>query len=329
MSEKTGILLINLGTPEATDFKSMRRYLKEFLSDKRVIEASGPVWWLVLNGIILTRRPKKSGHAYDKIWNRERDESPLKTITRAQAEKVAAQLTDKPSLVVDWSMRYGKPSIAEGIARLSERGCHRILFFPLYPQYSAATTATAMDKVFEALKEMRWQPAVRSVPPYYDTATHITALARSIETFQLSLSWTPDVILASFHGLPVSFIESGDPYQQHCETTTALLRQTMGLSDQQLMLSYQSRTGRAEWIGPDTEETLADLARKGSRNVLVVTPGFASDCVETLEEIQIRAAQVFRENGGQEFATVPCLNDSPGSIEMLVEIIDQQLAGWA
>jgi len=328
MKPRIGILLINLGTPDATSYWPVRRYLKEFLSDRRVVEASGPVWWAVLNGIILTRRPHKTGRAYRKIWNHDRDESPLRTITRAQAEKVAGHFDGQEDILVDWAMRYGSPAIGERIEQLLARGCTRILLFPLYPQYSAATTATAMDKVYEALMRIRHQPELRSVRPYYDNPAYIRALADSMRARRRMLPWEPEVIIASMHGLPVDFIEKGDPYQSHAERTVELLRSEMGLSETELLLTYQSRSGRAVWLEPDTEETLGELADNGVRKVMVVTPGFAADCIETLEEIEIRAADVFRQNGGQEFSMVPCLNDGKASVAMLVELIERELVGW-
>lgn len=328
MAKRTGVLLINLGTPDSTGYWPMRRYLKEFLSDKRVIEASGPVWWAVLNGIILTKRPRKSGRAYDKIWNQELNESPLRTFTRSQTEKTAARFADQPDLVFDWAMRYGNPSISEGISHLLELGCQRILLFPLYPQYSSATTATAMDKVFDSLMELRFQPEIRQVPPYFENGDYINAIADSIKEHRSQLAWEPDVILASFHGLPVDFIAKGDPYQFQCEQSAGLLGEALGLDENKLLLTYQSRPGRAVWTGPDTEETLARLAAEGVRNVMVVTPGFISDCVETLEEIAIRAAGVFRQNGGENFTHVPCLNDSDGSVNLLTRLIKSELSGW-
>lgn len=328
MGNKTGVLLINLGTPESTGYWPMRRYLKEFLSDKRVIEARGPVWWLIFNGIILTRKPRTSGRAYAKIWNKELDESPLKTITRRQAKKIAEHFAGFPTVEIDWAMRYGKPAIAQATGRLMAQGCDRVLIFPLYPQYSAATTASAMDKVFEALKAMRWQPAIRSVPPYYDHPAYIKSLVQSIIQHRDERDWKPDVTLVSFHGLPEDFITQGDPYQSQCEETAGHLKAGLGLDDTRLLLTYQSRSGRAVWIGPDTEETLIGLARNGVKNVLVVTPGFSADCVETLEEIQIRAAQVFKANGGLNFSLVPCLNDSKDSVSMLADIMLEQLGGW-
>ncbi len=328
MSERIGILLINLGTPEATDFWSMRRYLKEFLSDKRVIEAKGPIWWTILNGFILTVRPGRSAKAYDKIWNREFNESPLKTITRAQCEKLAEVFANHDNIRVEWAMRYGHPATAKGIENLQSQGCQRILLFPLYPQYAGATTATALDKAHDAVREIRHQPELRSVAPYYADDRYITALADSIEQHGKSLDWKPDVILASFHGLPVAYITKGDPYQDQCQATAELLRRKLGLNDKQFRLTYQSRMGREEWIGPGTEETLIELAKSGTKNVLVITPGFAADCVETLEEIQIEAGDAFLENGGENFTTVACLNDSEQSVEMLKDLVLDALPGW-
>ncbi len=322
---KTGILLINLGTPDATDYWSMRRYLKQFLSDKRVIEAKGPLWWLVFNLIILTKKPHSSGRAYDLIWNRERDESPLRTITRAQSEKIAASFSNHPQIVVDWAMRYGSPSIAKSITRMTEQGCNRILFFPLYPQYSSATTGTAMDVAFDTLKSLRNQPTVRTIPPYFDHPDYIYALSESIRVHHDSLTWDPEVIIASLHGLPVDFIAKGDPYQSQCEATVNLLRKKLGLKDWQLLLTYQSRSDRVEWIGPDTEETIVKMARNGIKNLSIITPGFSSDCVETLEEMGLRAKQKFIDFGGNNCTVIPCLNDSDLSISMLDTLINENL----
>lgn len=328
MTGKTGILLVNLGTPEATDFWSMRRYLKEFLSDKRVVESKGPLWWLIFNGIILTRRPKSSGAAYDKIWNTEQNESPLKTITRAQADAVCAHFAPNPDIIIDWAMRYGTPTIAGRIQSLMDQGCERLLVFPLYPQYSAATTATVMDKVFDALKTLRQQPTLRAVPPYYDHPAYVAALADNLRDHIAGLDWKPDTILASFHGLPKAFIEKGDPYQTHCEATISALRAAIKTDTPKLRLTYQSRGRGGEWLNPYTDETLARLAREGHKNAVVITPGFAADCVETLEEIAIRARDVFLENGGENFSLVPALNAEDRSTAMLATILEQQLEGW-
>jgi len=324
---KTGVLLINLGTPEATDFKSVRRYLKQFLSDKRVVESRGLLWWLVLNGIILRKRPKSSGKAYDLIWNRELDESPLKTVTRAQAAALAP-LFQADNIIVDWAMRYGKPSIDDILQKMTNMGCNKILLFPLYPQYSGATTGTAMDNVFDVLKTMRHQPTTRMVAPYFDQDAHIKALANSIQTHHASLNWQPEVTIASLHGLPVDFIKKGDPYQQQCERTVTLLREQLELTDKQMLLSYQSRSGRTEWIGPDTEETLIRLAKSGVKNLTIIAPGFATDCIETLEELKIRAVNAFLGAGGENCSVIPCLNDSTESINMLKTLIDANLRDW-
>ena len=325
---KIGVLLINLGTPDATSYWPMRRYLKEFLSDCRVVEANRFLWWFILNAIVLSKRPQKSGAAYDKIWNRDKDESPLRTITRNQANKLIEELQHKDKLTVDWAMRYGTPSIGEKLAKLMNDGCQRIVLFPLYPQYSAATTATAMDKVFEALRAMRWQPAIRSIPPYFDHPQYIDALANSLRQHQDELDWKPDNIVVSFHGLPEEFFHKGDPYFCHCQKTVRLLRQRLQMDETQMLLCFQSRSGRKEWLKPYTEETIVQLAHEGIKNLLVITPGFAADCLETLEEIAIRARQTFLTNGGENFSLIPCLNDTPQSISMLSAITRQQIAGW-
>jgi protoporphyrin/coproporphyrin ferrochelatase len=325
---RIGVLLINLGTPEGTSYWPMRRYLKEFLSDRRVIETNRVVWWFILNGLVLTRRPQRSGHAYERIWNRELDESPLKTLTRAQADKVGAAMAWEPRVQVDWAMRYGQPAIGPAVERLKAQGCDRILLAPLYPQYSAATVATALDQAFDVLKTMRWQPAIRTLPPYHDHPAYIDALAQSVRAHLDQIAWQPDVIVASFHGLPEDSLAKGDPYHCHCQKTTRLLRAALDLPDDGLVIAFQSRFGRAEWLKPYTDDKVAELARSGAKNLLVITPGFASDCVETLEEIAIGTRAVFIDSGGENFSLVPCLNDSAPSIAMLSEIIRRELLGW-
>ncbi|MBC8037088.1 MAG: ferrochelatase [Rhizobiales bacterium] len=325
---KIGVLLINLGTPEATSYWPMRRYLKEFLSDRRVIETNRLLWWVILNGIVLSFRPQKSGLAYDKIWNRELDESPLKTITRAQTEKLAERLSRIPNVMVDWAMRYGFPATGDRIKALLQAGCDRILLFPLYPQYSAATTATALDKAFDTLKELRLQPALRSVPPYFDDAAYIDALARSLEKHLASLTWKPDLILASYHGLPQSYVDAGDPYYSHCIRTTKLLAERLKLPEGKLDVVFQSRFGKTEWLRPYAQETIEGLGARGVKNIVVIMPGFAADCVETLEEVAIGLRETFLERGGVNFSAVPCLNDRPESIDMLEAIVRGELAGW-
>ena len=326
---KIGVLLMNLGTPEATSYWLMRRYLKEFLSDPRVIEVNRVLWWFILNGVILTFRPQKSGKAYEKIWNKALNESPLKTITRGQSEALQKALKDRPEIIVDWAMRYGQPPVAARIEDLKAKGCDRILLVPLYPQYSAATTATALDKCFDALKTLRWQPAIRSLPPYFDHPAYIDALAKSLKQHIKDLPWKPDLILASFHGLPKEYLTKGDPYYCHCMKTARLLREKMKLSPEQLQVVFQSRFGRAEWLQPYAQGTVEGLPAKGIKNLVMIMPGFSADCVETLEEVAIGLDETFKHAGGVNFSAVPCLNDSPLSIAMLEILVRQELQGWA
>ena len=326
---RIGVLLLNLGTPEGTGYWPMRRYLKEFLSDRRVIEVNPAIWWFVLNFIVLTRRPFASGEAYRSIWNEERDESPLRTVTRSQAEKIAASLAKDPRIEADWAMRYGNPGVKPRLEALQRAGCDRILLFPLYPQYSAATTATACDKAFDALRIMRWQPAIRVVPPYYDDPAYIEALAASTRENLAALDFEPEIVLASFHGLPREYFEKGDPYYCHCAKTARLLREALGWPEERLLLTFQSRFGRAEWLQPYTAETIQRLAGEGVKRLAVIAPGFAADCLETLEEMGIRGANTFYRHGGEKYAALPCLNDSPASIAALSSIVKRELRGWA
>ncbi|HVV81303.1 MAG TPA: ferrochelatase [Pseudolabrys sp.] len=321
-----GVLLVNLGTPDATDYWSMRRYLKEFLSDRRVIEENPIKWWLVLNLIILTVRPARKGRDYDKIWNRARNESPLKTITRAQAEKLGRALGKK--VIVDWAMRYGNPSIPSRLAAMQKAGCDRILVIPLYPQYAAATTATVCDKVFDALAVMRWQPTLRVTPPYYDEPGYIDALAGSLKSSLAKLKFKPDVVLASFHGMPEEYVAKGDPYRSQCEETARLLRRKLGMNESKLRLTFQSRFGPAEWLKPYTDKTVEALAKKGVKNLAIITPGFAADCLETLEEIAMENAAIFKASGGENFAAIPCLNDSAGGMKVIETVVRRELKGW-
>ena len=325
---KIGVLLVNLGTPDGTDYWSVRRYLKEFLSDRRVIETNRALWWVILNGVVLTIRPPKSGAKYRSVWNEEFDESPLRTITRAQGEKIAVALAARSDLVVDWAMRYGTPSIASRIEALQAQGCDRLLVFPLYPQYSASTTATVNDKAFEALKALRYQPAVRTVPAYPADPVYIAALAESIKVHIAGLGWEPEVILASYHGLPKSYIDKGDPYAQQCSLTTERLAEALGPLGAKLKCTFQSRFGRAEWLQPYTDKTVETLARDGVRRLAIVTPGFAADCLETLEEIAEENKEIFLDHGGEHFTFIPCLNDSEGGIGVLLHVIDRELKGW-
>ena len=325
---RIGVLLVNLGTPDATDYWSMRRYLKEFLSDRRVIEVSPVKWWLVLNLIILTVRPGRKGRDYDKIWNKERNESFLKTITRAQAEKLGAGFADDPRLLVDWAMRYGNPSIASKLDAMQKAGCDRVLVVPLYPQYAAATTATVCDKAFEALASMRWQPALRVAPAYYDAPAYIEALAASLEEGVARLPFKPDVIIASYHGMPEEYLHKGDPYYCQCAVTTRLLRERLKFDATRLMMTFQSRFGTAEWLKPYTDMTVKGLAEKGVKNIAVITPGFASDCLETLEEIAMENAKIFKHAGGENFAFIPCLNDSDRGMAVIRDVVSRELMGW-
>ena len=305
-SGRIGVLIVNLGTPDATGYWSMRRYLKEFLSDRRVIETNRILWWLILNLVILTIRPGRKGRDYDKIWNRERDESPLKTITRAQAEKLAGMLAPVDArITVDWAMRYGNPSIASRLDAMHRAGCERILVVPLYPQYCAATSATVADKVFDVLKTMRWQPAVRIAPPWHDDPVYIEAVAGSLEAELRKLAFKPDVILASFHGIPKDYLLKGDPYYCQCHKTARLLGARLALDDTRFKLTFQSRFGNAEWLQPYTDKTVMALAESGVKNLAIVTPGFTADCLETLEEIAGENAEIFHHAGGKNFAAIP------------------------
>jgi ferrochelatase len=325
---RIGVLLVNLGTPDATDYWSMRRYLKEFLSDRRVIEENRLKWWLVLNLIVLTVRPARKGRDYEKIWNRERNESFLKTITRSQSEKLAAGFVKDPRILVDWAMRYGNPSIASRLDAMQAAGCDRILIVPLYPQYAAATSATVCDKAFEALARMRWQPALRVAPPYYDEPVYIDALAKSVKAQLAKLKFKPEVILASFHGMPEEYLRKGDPYHCQCVKTARLLRDKLKLDDKRLIMTFQSRFGPAEWLKPYTDATVKALAERGVKSIAVITPGFSSDCLETLEEIAMENADIFRQAGGTNFAAIPCLNDSPGGMAVIRDVVQRELNGW-
>lgn len=324
---KIGVLLVNLGTPDATDYWSMRRYLKEFLSDRRVIEVNRVLWWFVLNVIILTRRPQAKGRDYEKIWNREQDESPLKTITRAQRDNLA-DFYSESNVVIEWAMRYGNPSIESRLKILQEQGCDRILVVPLYPQYAAATTATVCDKVFEALTRMRWQPTLRVAPPWHDDPIYINAVTSSLNAELAKLTWKPDVIIASFHGVPLEYLLKGDPYYCQCAKSARLMRDALGLSEEKFLLTFQSRFGKDEWLQPYTDKTVEALAKRGVKNLAIVTPGFVADCLETIEEIGMENAAIFKENGGENFAAIPCLNDSEAGMNVIRHVVARELSGW-
>ena len=325
---RVGVLLVNLGTPDTANAAGVRVYLKEFLSDPRVIENQGLLWKLILNGIILRTRPGRKARDYLKIWNTEKDESPLKTITRAQSEKLTAGISDHDHVVVDWAMRYGNPSIRSRIEALSAQGCDRLLVVPLYPQYSAATSATVCDEVFAVLARMRAQPTLRVTPPYYDDPDYIEALAASINAHLATLPFEPELIVASFHGMPKEYVDKGDPYHAQCVATVDALRKRMGLDASRLILTFQSRFGRAEWLQPYTDKTVAQLAKDGVRRIVIVTPGFSADCLETLEEIAQENAEIFKHNGGEQFAAVPCLNDSDPGMDVIRKLVLRELQGW-
>ena len=323
---KVGVLLINLGTPNRTDYFSMRKYLNEFLSDKRVIEVPSIIWQPILKLIILTVRPKRSGKLYEKIWDKVHNESPLRTNTRQQAEQVAKHFRSKA--VVELAMRYGNPSIKEKIDILLKKGCTKILFFPLYPQYSATTTASVMDKIYEILKKIRWQPSIRMVPPFYDEKVYIQTITQSIINHVKKLKWKPDTLLCSFHGIPKKYFIKGDPYHCHCAKTKRLIEEKIKKIIPNVELSFQSRFGPQEWLKPYMNEKFEELIKKNKKKICVIAPGFVSDCLETLEEIRIQGKEDFLKHGGTHFSYIPCLNDQAGSTQMFNKLINQELIGW-
>jgi ferrochelatase len=327
---RVGVLLANLGTPDATDYWSMRRYLNEFLSDKRVIEWPSAIWQPILQAIVLSKRPFSSGEAYRGIWNEELDESPLLTITRSQTEKLASRLAAQfgDGVMVDYCMRYGNPSTESVIRRMQQAGCERIVFFPLYPQYAAATTATANDQAFRALMKLRWQPAFRTVPAYHDHPAYIEALAQSVERTYAAMEERPTALVASYHGLPQSYFKKGDPYHCHCQKTSRLMRERLGWDKGEVHTTFQSRFGPEEWLQPYTVEYVAKLAEEGHKRIAVMAPGFSSDCVETLEEINEEIKEAFEEAGGEHFHYIPCLNDDDAHVEMIERIVLREAQGW-
>lgn len=325
---RIGVLLLNLGTPDGTDYWSMRRYLKEFLSDERVIEEPKWKWWPILNLIILTVRPSRKGRDYATIWNNEKDEGPLKTITRSQAEQLAQRLGNDPRIVVDWAMRYANPTTESRIQALKNQGCDRILLVPLYPQYAAATTATANDQAFRALMKMRWQPAVRTLSSYHDHPVYIEALARSMRAQLATLDFNPDKIIATFHGMPQKYFEAGDPYHCHCQKTSRLLREKLGISEDRWLTTFQSRFGNDPWLQPYTDKTVEALAKSGVKKVALVAPGFSADCLETLEELDRENRHIFESNGGEKFAYLRALNDSPEGMDVIEAVVRRELSGW-
>ena len=319
---KTGVLLINLGTPDSTNWWDIRKYLKEFLSDKRVIEVNPVLWQIILNLFILNFRPSKTAHAYKKIWLKETNESPLRYYTRNQAEKLQQELVGE-NIIVNFAMRYGNPSIKSKLTELKKNGCENIIILPLYPQYAAATTATVCDEVYRTLMKMRWQPSLQIVPHYESEPLYVSALVKSIEEKIETISWKPDLIIASYHGIPKKYFDKGDPYHCYCHKTTRLIKEKF--SKIEIQTTFQSRFGPQEWLTPYTDKTLESLSAKGIKNLLVICPGFASDCVETLEEINILGRETFLKNGGEKFDFIPCLNDSSEHIKLFENLVKKYL----
>jgi len=322
-TKKTGILLVNLGTPNSTKWLDIRKYLKEFLSDKRVIEVNPILWKIILNLFILTFRPAKTAKAYKEIWMKKENISPLRFYTKKQTEKLRNKIKNK-KIFVDYAMRYGDPGIKTKMKEMHEKGCQTIIVFPLYPQYAAATTATVCDEVYRFLMSMRWQPNLQIVPHYESEPLYIEALKRSVQYTLRKIKWKPDLIVASYHGIPKKYFEKGDPYHCYCQKTSRLLREKLKVKIP-IITTFQSRFGPDEWLQPYTDKTFENLPREGKKNILVICPGFASDCLETLEEISIQGKKSFIENGGKNFLMIPCLNDSQDHIRLLEYLIKKHL----
>ncbi len=331
-SSKIGVLLLNLGTPDGTGFFSVRRYLKEFLSDPRVIEMPRWPWWLLLNLIVLNTRPQKSGALYKKIWDKDADESPLRLISSQQAKKLQARFGGQ-NVMVDFAMRYGNPSTASKLVAMKSAGCDRILLMPLYPQYSATTSASANDKAFAALASMRWQPAVRTLPPYYAHPAYIGALAENITGELEKLDFIPQKLILSYHGMPQSYIDKGDPYFEHCRVTTDLLAKelslgSMGLGPNRITMAFQSRFGRQEWLKPYLDGVLEEMPKAGTKNIAIIAPAFSVDCLETLEELAMEGKERFLAAGGENFAYIRCLNDNEVGMGLIETLCRQEMQGW-
>lgn len=328
--QKVGILLANLGTPDNYDYWSMRRYLSEFLSDRRVIDYSPFIWQPLLQLVILSKRPFSSGEAYKSIWNHDAGESPLMTITKAQTEKITQTMADMygDAVEVDFCMRYGNPSTQSKVRELVEKGCQKILFFPLYPHYAGATSATANDQFFRALMKEKWQPAARIVPAYFDDPAYIDALAQSVERTYALMDEKPDVLVSSYHGVPKRYLLEGDPYHCQCQKTTRLLKERLGWADDKIVTTFQSRFGPEEWLKPYTVEEVARLAEAGKKRIAVIAPAFSADCIETLEEINEEIRESFEEAGGEHFTYIPCLNEDDAHIAALSGVISRNLEGW-
>lgn len=320
-----GVLFVNLGTPDDTSTASVRRYLKQFLSDDRVVEIPRLIWWPILNGIILNVRPRKSAEAYKKVWMTEQNESPLRYYTRELASKVNDSLDD---VTVGYAMRYGNPSIHSQMDKLKSEGCDRLLIVPLYPQYSGTTTASVVDEVYRYLRQARWQPTVRIAHPWYRHPSYISALETQVRQHIEQCARKPDKILLSFHGLPADLLTKGDPYHCHCVVTRRLLAESLSVPEEDVLISFQSRFGPAKWLQPYTVDELERLPKEGVKNLLILTPGFAVDCIETLEEIAIEGAEIFRDAGGEMCEVLPCLNDSQEAVSLMAELTRSELAGW-
>ncbi|MAJ86137.1 MAG: ferrochelatase [Candidatus Pelagibacter sp.] len=319
---KTGVLIINLGTPDSTSWWDIRKYLNEFLSDRRVIEVNPIIWQIILKLFILTFRPSKTAHAYKKIWRTETNESPLLFFTKNQTNKLTKKIGNKKT-IVDFAMRYGNPSISSRLRVLKEKGCENIIVLPLYPQYAAATTATVCDEVYRSLMKMRWQPSLQIIPHYESDPLYVDALTKSIEDKINEIDWEPDLIISSYHGIPKSYFDKGDPYHCYCHKTTRLIKEKFDKIE--IQTTFQSRFGPQEWLTPYTDKTLEALPKKGIKNLLVICPGFASDCVETLEEINIQGRESFLEQGGVNFDLIPCLNDRDEHIKLFEKLIRKYL----
>jgi protoporphyrin/coproporphyrin ferrochelatase len=323
---KIGVALINLGTPDAPTPSAVRRYLAEFLSDPRVIELPPWIWQPILRGIILTLRPRKTAKLYAHVWDKQSNSSPIKAITVAQSTALQKAWGDK--VIVTHAMRYGNPSISSVLDEFRDQGCDRLLIAPLYPQYSLATTGSVLERVFDHLSQQRWMPALRTLPPYFDDPIHIEAVAASVRTHLNGLDFKPQVVLASFHGMPQVTLKKGDPYHCQCQKTARLLRSAMNMNEAQLQLSFQSRFGKQTWLQPYSIDVIRRLPSQGVQDIAVVAPGFSADCLETLEEIQSELQLAFTESGGKRFSYIPCLNATPIGIDMLQRIIGRELAGW-
>ena len=324
---KVAIVLVNLGTPDGTDYWSMRKYLKQFLMDKRVVDLFRPLWWLILNGPILTFRPSKSGKAYKKIWDEQNHGSPLRKFTILQANKLKNSFKDNKNLIIDYAMRYGNPSIEKVLNKIVEKGCSKLLLVPLYPQYAASTTATVKDEVFKWMLKQRWQPDIRTIAPWFDDKNYIKALADTVKS-NLKNKNTLDKLIVSFHGIPQRYFKAGDPYHCHCIKTARLLKEELKWPDNKILVTFQSRFGPEPWLQPYTDKTIVELAKSGKKRIAVIAPGFISDCLETLEELNVEARELFIEHGGESFQYIPCLNDNKFSIKFLNNLIKQNLQGW-